>query len=111
MLPSHHQRLTHLLKKMAKLFCYQVREIVSYQYHFHFSFPIHPSSSLSLSLAAGGKRDCTPDELAALCKEIQDSSLVKTHTYHLISYKNSFVGRELVEWLMHRKSMRTLSSS
>ncbi|XP_019850198.1 PREDICTED: uncharacterized protein LOC100634227 isoform X2 [Amphimedon queenslandica] len=55
---------------------------------------------------SGGKRDCTPDELAALCKEIQDSSLVKTHTYHLISYKNSFVGRELVEWLMHRKSMR-----
>ena len=96
-------RLTHLQKKMGKLFCYQVREIVSLcKHHFHFSFPIH------FPLAASGKRDCTPDELAALCKEIQDSPLVKTHTYHLISYKNSFVGRELVEWLMQRKSMRML---
>lgn len=55
--------------------------------------------------SASGKRDCTPDELASLCKEIQDSPLVKTHTYHLISYKNSFVGKELVEWLVRRKSM------
>ena len=46
---------------------------------------------------------CTPDELASLVREIQDSPLVKTHTYHLKGYKNTFVGRELVTWLVENK--------
>ena len=60
------------------------------------SFPI---------LGSGGScLDCTPDEMAALAQEIQErSNLVKSHTYHLVKYKNSFIGRELVEWLIENK--------
>ena len=54
----------------------------------------------------GGCHSCTPDELAALCQEIQEkTNLVKKHTYHLIAYKNCFVGRELVDWLVKEKKM------
>ena len=49
--------------------------------------------------------DCTPDELASLVREIQDSHLVKTHTYHLKGYKNSFVGNDLVSWLVEQKGL------
>ena len=52
--------------------------------------------------------DCTPDELAALVREIRDSSgLVSTHTYHLVSYKNTIVGRELVDWLIKAKGYKS----
>ena len=60
-------------------------------------------------LAAAGSEedclDCTPDELASLVREIQDSSLVRTHTYHLKGYKNSFVARDLVTWLVEQKKL------
>ena len=57
--------------------------------------------------AAGSENclDCTPDELASLVREIQDSSLVKTHTYHLKGYKNSFVARDLVTWMVEQKKL------
>ena len=58
--------------------------------------------------AAAGSEDCldcTPDELASLVREIQDSSLVKTHTYHLKGYKNSFVARDLVTWMVEQKKL------
>lgn len=52
--------------------------------------------------------DCTPDELAALVREIRDSSgLVGSHTYHLVSYKNTFVGRQLVDWLIQTKGYKS----
>lgn len=69
-------------------------------------YRLRVSFSLSSSFLALGRKECTPDELAATCKEIQESSrLVKSHTYHLIIYKNSFVGRELVDWMVSRKDM------
>jgi glutaredoxin len=49
--------------------------------------------------------DCTPDELASLVREIQDSRLVRTHTYHLKGYKNTIVGHELVSWFMEHKGL------
>ncbi len=40
-------------------------------------------------------------------REIQDKSgLIGTHTYHLVSYKNSFVGKGLVTWLVQTKGYR-----
>ena len=52
--------------------------------------------------------DCTPDELAALVREIRDSSgLIGSHTYHLVNYKNTFVGRELVDWLIKTKGYKS----
>ena len=52
--------------------------------------------------------DCTPDELAALVREIRDSSgLVGSHTYHLVNYKNTFVGRQLVDWFIKTKGLKS----
>ena len=52
--------------------------------------------------------DCTPDELAALVREIRDSSgLIGSHTYRLVSYKNTFVGRQLVDWLIAKKGYKS----
>lgn len=50
---------------------------------------------------------CTPDELAAIVREIQDSGLICSHTYHLVSYKNTFVGRDLVTWLVEKKGYKS----
>jgi GrxC family glutaredoxin len=69
-----------------------------------------PSQRAKLAGAAGSTDDCldcTPDELAALVREIQDSSLVKTHTYHLRGYKNTFVARNFVSWLVENKGLAT----
>ena len=61
---------------------------------------------LICNFVAHGKKECTPDELAVVCRDIQESSkLVRSHIYHLVIYKNSFVGRELVNWLVSSKSM------
>ena len=49
--------------------------------------------------------ECTPDELASLVREIQDSNLVRGHTYHLKNYKNTIVGHELVSWFMEHKGL------
>lgn len=50
--------------------------------------------------------DCTPDELAAMVREIRDQSgLIGPHTYHLVTYKNSFIGRDLVTWLVEKKGL------
>ncbi len=47
---------------------------------------------------------CTPDELAAVVREIRDNSgLIRSHTHHLVSYKNCFIGRDLVTWLVDKK--------
>ena len=52
----------------------------------------------------GSYTDCTPDELMSLVQEIEEKTkLVKTHVHHLVSYKNTFVGQELVEWLVSSK--------
>ena len=54
--------------------------------------------------------DCTPDELAALVREIRDSSgLIGPHTYRLVSYKNTFVGSQLVDWLIKTKGVKSKS--
>lgn len=49
---------------------------------------------------------CTPDELAAVVREIRDNSgLIRSHTHHLVSYKNCFIGRDLVTWLVDKKGI------
>ncbi len=60
---------------------------------------------IHLYIAAGTNcADCTPDELAAVIRELRDhSGLIGNHTYHFISYRNCFVGKDLVTWLMKYK--------
>jgi len=50
--------------------------------------------------------DCVPDDMAALAMEIRmDSGLVGTHMYHLKTYKDTLIGKELVQWLVAQKGM------
>ena len=48
---------------------------------------------------------CELDEYAALKKELQESGIVKDHRKGLTVYKNSFLGKEAVEWLVQNKSL------
>lgn len=48
---------------------------------------------------------CEPDEYALIVREVKNSGLVKDHRYHLRTYKNSFVGQEMVDWLVKNKNM------
>lgn len=51
---------------------------------------------------------CTPDELAAIVRELRDhSGLIGAHSHHLISYRNSFIGKDLVTWLVKYKGCTT----
>lgn len=48
--------------------------------------------------------DCTPDEFAAIIRELRDKSgLIGNHSYHLITYRNCFIGKDFVTWLMKYK--------
>lgn len=48
--------------------------------------------------------DCTPDELAAIIRDLRDSSgLISNHSHHLITYRNCFIGKDLVTWLVKYK--------
>lgn len=50
--------------------------------------------------------ECIPDDMSSLAMEIRmDSGLVGTHMYHLKAYKDTIVGKDLVQWLMVQKSM------
>ena len=50
--------------------------------------------------------DCVPDDMSTLAMEIRmDSGLVGTHMYHLKAYKDTLVGKDLVQWLVAQKSM------
>ena len=50
--------------------------------------------------------DCVPDDMSALAMEIRmDSGLVGTHMYHLKAYKDTVIGKDLVQWMVSQKSM------
>jgi hypothetical protein len=46
---------------------------------------------------------CEQDEYAELVKQIKDSGMVKSNGSFLWSYKDTFKGKELVEWLVNSK--------
>lgn len=45
------------------------------------------------------------DDLYELILEIRSSGLIGSHRYRLRNYKNTFVGNELVDWLVSTKNM------
>lgn len=73
--------------------------------------PTHTHGRSIINLTIGSDDnclDCTPDELAALVREIRDNSaLIGPHTYRLVSYKNTFVGSQLVDWLITKKGYKS----
>lgn len=65
-----------------------------------------PTVPLGCEVEDDGNGGCIPDEYAALVREIRvESGLVGTQKYHLKSYKEVLVGRELVQWLGRKKGM------
>ena len=86
---------------------------VQFSHHTHFPppKPAPPHTYSIIYLTIGGDDnclDCTPDELAALVREIRDNSaLIGTHTYRLVSYKNTIVGHQLVDWLIAKKGYKS----
>ncbi|XP_066914588.1 uncharacterized protein [Clytia hemisphaerica] len=48
---------------------------------------------------------CELDEYAELTKELRDSGIVGDHWKNLKNYKNSFVGKEAVDWLVKYKNL------
>ena len=48
---------------------------------------------------------CELDEYAKLVKDLKESGIVKDHRQGLRSHKNSFVGREAVDWLVKAKNV------
>jgi len=48
---------------------------------------------------------CELDEYAELTKELKDSGIVRDHKKNLKTYKNSFIGKEAVDWLVKYKNL------
>ncbi|XP_068755580.1 uncharacterized protein [Montipora capricornis] len=48
---------------------------------------------------------CELDEYAQLVKDVKDSGIIKDHRKGIRFHKNSFVGKELVDWLMLSKKV------
>ena len=68
-------------------------------------------SIVDVDIVGGGDdcEDCTPDELAAIIRELRDNSgLISSRTYHLITYRNCFIGRDFVTWLMKYKGFSSM---
>ena len=48
---------------------------------------------------------CELDEYAELVEELQESGLVRDHKKGIKTYKNSFVGKDVVDWLLENKDI------
>ena len=48
---------------------------------------------------------CELDEYAQLVKDLKESGIVKDHRHLVKTYKNSFIGREAVDWLVKSKGV------
>ena len=48
---------------------------------------------------------CEQDEYAELVKQIKDSGIVKDHHSFLRTYRNTFKGKEAVDWLVQTKQV------
>lgn len=51
---------------------------------------------------------CELDEYGELVNELRDSGIVKEHKKNLKTYKNSFIGKEAVDWLSINKNLGKL---
>ena len=51
---------------------------------------------------------CEQDEYAELVKQIKDSGIVKDHHSFLRTYRNTFKGKEAVDWLVQTKQVGEL---
>lgn len=68
--------------------------------------PIPPQAPPSEEGSYGSSGfSCEQDEYAELVKQIKDSGLVKDHHSFLWTYKNTFKGKDVVDWLVNTKQV------
>ncbi|XP_064626576.1 uncharacterized protein LOC135487119 [Lineus longissimus] len=48
---------------------------------------------------------CEPDEYAALVHDLRQSGLIKNHRQGMTTYKNSFCGKDFVNWVVKTKKL------
>ncbi|KAL4235616.1 hypothetical protein ACF0H5_004011 [Mactra antiquata] len=61
-----------------------------------------PSTAVSSDI---GDIECEPDEYAALVKDLRKSGLIRDHRSVFKTYKNSFIGKEFVDWVVKTKEL------
>lgn len=52
-----------------------------------------------------GDIECEPDEYSELVKALRKSGIIKDHRSGLTTYKNSFSGRDFVDWVVRTKEL------
>ncbi|XP_022089738.1 uncharacterized protein LOC110978774 isoform X2 [Acanthaster planci] len=69
--------------------------------------PEVPDPSLKIGSAAGDEFNftCELDECALLVKDLKESGLISDNRRGLKVYKNTFVGREFVDWIVKTKDV------
>ncbi|KAK3611987.1 hypothetical protein CHS0354_011647 [Potamilus streckersoni] len=67
--------------------------------------PVPPDPSTAKEDGGMGDFSCEPDEYAQLVKSLRQSGLIKDHRQGLKVHKNSFSGKEFVDWLVKTKEL------
>ncbi|ESP05372.1 hypothetical protein LOTGIDRAFT_227994 [Lottia gigantea] len=67
--------------------------------------PVPPDPSTAQHSADPGEIVCEPDEYAILVHDLKDSGLIKDHRKGLKTYKNSFSGKDFVDWVVKTKQL------
>lgn len=67
--------------------------------------PPEPDPSTAVKSTDSGDITCEPDEYAEFVKELRNSGIIKDHRSLLRTYKNSFTGRDFVDWLVKTKEV------
>ncbi|XP_056018682.1 uncharacterized protein LOC125670590 isoform X2 [Ostrea edulis] len=67
--------------------------------------PVIPDPDTAVPDSDVGDFSCEPDEYAILVKNLKESGLIKDHRRLLILHKNTFVGKEFVDWIVKTKGL------
>lgn len=67
--------------------------------------PPVPDPSTAIESAGPGDIECEPDEYSELVKALRKSGIIKDHRSGLTTYKNSFSGRDFVDWVVRTKEL------
>ncbi|KAJ8305746.1 hypothetical protein KUTeg_016291 [Tegillarca granosa] len=67
--------------------------------------PKIPDPSTAVKDGDPGDFICEPDEYARLVKELRQSGIIKDHRSGILSKKNTFKGKDFVDWVVKTKSL------
>ncbi|KAK6188137.1 hypothetical protein SNE40_004387 [Patella caerulea] len=67
--------------------------------------PIPPDPSTAEKTFDAGDIICDPDEYAKIVQDLKESGLIKDHRQGIKTHKNSFCGKEFVDWVVKTKGL------